>query len=162
MIRAATEKEQQYHDLAAYYVERAVLCAKCELWPESEINFGAALESLLRIVYGSDLKLYKLIAKFDADRLFDALEAHNPEGRQCVTCLVDKVRTLRNAVHPDCWQQVTKQDVIQAQLTVIGVYHVIAVCECRVADFRPAPDKLLAEMESRREQEAEGSSEQNV
>jgi hypothetical protein len=153
MIREATKKEQQYHDLAAYYVGRASLCAQCELWPESEMNFGAALESLLHIVYGPDLKFYKLIAKFDADPLFDALESHTVEGRQCVTCLADKVRTLRNAVHPDCWQQITKQDVLQAQLTVIGVYHILAACKGRIANFQPAPDTQLSEMERRTLQE---------
>jgi len=45
----ATPEQQKYHDMGAYYVYRAVLCASHELWPEAEMNFGAALESLLRI-----------------------------------------------------------------------------------------------------------------
>ena len=149
MIRAATKEEQRYHDLAAYYVGRAVLCAQSELWPESQINFGAALESLLHVRYGPGLKFNKLIAKFDADPLFDALESHTTEGRHCVTCLADKVRILWNAVHPECWQEISKKYVLQAQLAVIGVYHVLAVCEGRIADFRAAPDPLLGEMERR-------------
>ncbi len=143
----ATPEQQKYHDMGAYYVYRAVLCASHELWPEAEMNFGAALESLLRIKYGPNLKFYKLIESFDADPLFDALEAHNPQGRECVTCVADKVRNLRNTIHANCWQEITKEDVEQARLTVIGVYHVVARCQTRVAEFQPAADTLLSDME---------------
>ncbi len=143
----ATPEQQKHHDMAAYYVQRAALCASYELWPEAEMNFGAALESLLRIKYGPDLKFYKLIASFDTDPLFDALEAHNSQGRECVTCLADKVRNLRNVIHANCWREITKDDVQQARLTVIGVYHILARCETRVADFQPAADTLLSKME---------------
>jgi len=43
--------------------------------------------------------------------------------------------------------EITKEDVEQARLTVIGVYHVVARCQTRVAEFQPAADTLLSDME---------------
>jgi len=57
------------------------------------------------------------------------------------------VRNLRNTIHANCWQEITKEDVEQARLTVIGVYHVVARCQTRVAEFQPAADTLLSDME---------------
>jgi hypothetical protein len=130
-----------------------MLCYEHKLWPEAEINFGSALESLLRVRYNAkSLRLVDLVEKFDGDSLFDALAAHDPAGNQCVTCLGDKVRTLRNAVHPNCWRLIELADVNQAQLTVVGVYHVLVVCSSRIADFQPSPDTTLSALERLGEQ----------
>lgn len=130
-----------------------MLCYEHKLWPEAEINFGSALESLLRVRYkAKGLRFVDLVEKFDGDPLFDALAAHDPAGKQCVTCLADKIRTLRNAVHPSCWRLIEQADVNQAQLTVVSVYHVLVACSSRIADFQPSPDTALSALERLGEQ----------
>ena len=130
-----------------------MLCYQHKLWPEAEINFGSALESLLRVRYkAKSLRFVDLVEEFDGDSLFDALAAHNPAGKQCVTCLADRIRTLRNAVHPNCWRLIKQADVTEAQLTVVSVYHVLVVCSSRIADFQPSPDTTLCALERLGEQ----------
>jgi len=130
-----------------------MLCYEHKLWPEAEMNFGSALESLPRVRYkAKSLRLVDLVENFDGDSLFDALAAHDPAGKQCVTCLAEKIRTLRNAVHPNCWRLIEQADVNQAQLTGVGVYHVLVVCSSRIADFQPSPDTTLNALESLGEQ----------
>jgi hypothetical protein len=147
LLRLATEQEQQYLDLAAYYVERAMLCFELHMWPEAEVNFGSALESLLRMRYGSKSRLVDLVGEFDKDPLFDDVSVHDGSTRKCVTCFADKVRTLRNAVHPDCWQRIKESDVTQALTTVVMLYHVLVVCSIKIAVFQISPDTKLHVME---------------
>ena len=99
-LRSATKEDQEYLDLAAYYFGRGAFCCEKQMWPEAEIHLGSALESLLRIRYGAKPRLVDLVARFDKDALFDEVSIHEGGTRQCVTCVADKIRTLRNAVHP--------------------------------------------------------------
>jgi hypothetical protein len=148
-VRPATESEQKYLDRAAYYVDRATRCAACELWPESLNNFGSALESLLRVRFGSGGVLNGLIQKFDTDAFFNSVIIHDGSSKKCATCYADRVRILRNAVHPDCWKEATERDVDDSRLLVILIYHALAVCESqKVADFQDSPDTTLKLMEA--------------
>lgn len=148
-MRPATKSEQEYLDKAAYYVDRAVRCSVCELWPESLNNFGSALESLLRIRFGSGGYLNDLIKKFDADESFSSIIIHDGANVECTTCYADRVRILRNAVHPDCWKEATEKDVTDSRLLVILIYHALVVCESeRIADFQDSPDSALKLMEA--------------
>jgi hypothetical protein len=144
----ATDSEQIYADKAAYYVDRAMRCYECELWPESLNNFGSALESLLRIRFGSGGVLNDLVKKFDADSFFNNIAIHDGTKVSCTTCYADRVRILRNAVHPDCWKEATHKDVEDSRLLVILIYHALVVCGAqRVAVFKDAPETTLKEME---------------
>jgi hypothetical protein len=148
-VRPATESEQKYLDRAAYYVDRAIRCAACDLWPESLNNFGSALESLLRIRFGSGGVLNGLIKRFDADEFFNSIIIHDGVSQECATCYADRVRILRNAVHPDCWKEATEKDVNDSRLLVILIYHALVVCEAdRIADFQDSPDSTLKLMEA--------------
>ena len=148
-MRPATETEQRYLDKAAYYVDRAVRCAICELWPESLNNFGSALESLLRVRFGSGGVLNDLIKKFDADDFFNSIAIHDGTSQECITCYADRVRILRNAVHPDCWKEATEQDVKDSRLLVTLIYHALVVCESqRIAAFQDSPEPTLKLMEA--------------
>jgi hypothetical protein len=147
-VRPATESEQKYLDKAAYYTDRAVRCAVCELWPESLNNFGSALESLLRIRFGSGGKLFNLVKKFNEDDFFSSVILHDGQDSKCATCYADRVRILRNAVHPDCWKEATQKDVDDSRLLVMLLYHALVACEHRIADFQDSPDSALSLMEA--------------
>jgi hypothetical protein len=147
-VPAATVDEQKYLDLAANYVGRAMTCYKQELWPEAATNFGSALESLLRIRYGSKDKLFKLVEKYDHDPLFDNITLHTAEGKVCSTCVADHTRVMRNSVHPDCWKEATKKDVDAAASIVMLIYHTLVVCSSKIANFQASPDTTLSEMEA--------------
>jgi len=147
-MRPATRDEQQYLDHAFRYAERAVVCYSHELWPEAATNFGSALESLLRVRFGSGGKLFGLVEKFDKDPLFDEIFMHEGSTKRCSTCVVDQVRKLRNAVHPDCWREATKKEVDQAGLLVLMLYHVLVQCDCtRIAAFQIPREAALSRME---------------
>jgi hypothetical protein len=147
--RKATESEQKYADKAAYYVDRAMRCYMCQLWPESLNNFGSALESLLRVRFGSGGVLNDLIKKFDADTFFNSVIIHDGVSQECTTCYADRVRILRNAVHPDCWKEATKEDVDNSRLLVVLLYHALVVCEGqRIAVFQDSPEPMLKMLES--------------
>ena len=146
-MRQATRREQRYLDRAAYYTKRAILCREQELWPEAETNYGSAMESLLRVRYGGNGKLANLVAKFDADTLFEAISVYHGGVKQCVTCMAEKVRKLRNAVHPDCWKETTEADVQEAQTAVVMLHHALVTCSSRIADFHASPDTDLASMD---------------
>ncbi len=149
MMRPATAKQQKYLDLAANYTERAMNCGGHEQWHEAAINFGSALESLLRIRFGSSGRLAQLVDKFDKDSLFDCIAVHEDGERKCPTCFADKVRTLRNAVHPECWEEATKKDVDDAASMVFMLHHVLVACDgSRIALFRESPDSSLVRLES--------------
>jgi hypothetical protein len=148
-VRPATESEQKYLDKAAYYVDRAVRCALCELWPESLNNFGSALESLLRIRFASGGVLNDLIKKFDTDEFFNSVIIHDGTSQLCATCYADRVRILRNSVHPDCWKEATEKDVDDSRVLVVLIYHALVACESdRIADFQDSPDTTLKFMEA--------------
>jgi hypothetical protein len=148
-MRSATESEQKYLDRAAYYADRALRCAACDLWPESLNNFGSTLESLLRIRFGSGGHLNGLIKKFDSDEFFNSITIHDGADQECVTCYADRVRILRNAVHPDCWKEATQKDVNNSRVLVILIYHALIVCQAdRIADFQESPDSALKLMEA--------------
>ncbi len=147
-IQPATESQQKYADKAAYYVGRAVQCYDLGLWPEAANHFGSALESLLRIRYGSGGKLAGLIKKFDADDLFNNVVWHDGATKECVSCYADRARILRNSVHPDCWIEATKDDVCRSGTLVVLVYHVLFVCSTRVAEFKDSADSTLRNMEA--------------
>lgn len=145
----ATESEQKYADLAAYYADRAMKCYDCQLWPEALTNFGSALESLLRVRFGSGGVLNDLINKFDKDTFFNSIELHSEMGRECTTCYADRVRILRNSVHPDCKKAATQQDVSDSKVLVVMLYHALVVCDGqRIADFRAAPEDTLRRLEA--------------
>jgi hypothetical protein len=111
-MQPATKTQQKYLDLAVQYTERAVVCGRNEQWHESATNFGSALESLLRICFGSGRHtLAALLDKFDKDPLFDCIAIHEDGEQKCATCFADRVRVLRNAVHPNSWVTATKKDV---------------------------------------------------
>jgi hypothetical protein len=142
-VRGATKIEQDYLDKAAYYVDRAQRCYTCELWPEALTNFGSALESLLRIRFGSGGKLFALVNKFDADPFFNSVIIHDGAHQHCATCYADRVRILRNSVHPDCWKLATQQDADDSRLLVMLLYHALVECEQRIANFQNSPDATL-------------------
>jgi len=145
----ATAKQQRYLDRAAYYVERAMLCYRDELWPEAVTHFGSALESLLRIRFGAGGTLATLVGRFDKDPYFDCVLVHDSATKWCATCSVDRIRTLRNSVHPDCWKEATKKEVEQSGALVVMLYHVLVACESsKVAIFQPSPDVTLRQMEA--------------
>ena len=148
-IPPATAKQQKYLDLASHYVGRARLCYEKEMWPEAATHFGSALESLLRIRYGSNKKLGKMIAAFDRDSLFDEIFIHDGTTR-CITCVADSARIMRNAVHPDCWKEASQRDVDLAQALVTLIYHVIVVCQSGIAVFQDSPDPTLKALEATR------------
>lgn len=147
-VQPATQQQKQYLDLANHYTERAIDCYRHGQWSDAATNFGSALESLLRIRFGRGGKLVDLIHKFDQDPLFDGIYIHEGASKACSTYSADKIRKLRNAVHPDCWKQATKSDVDQAGSFVLMLYHVLVVCDTRVADFEQDPESMLATMEA--------------
>lgn len=147
-MKRATQQQERYLDLANHYTERSMKCYDHELWPEAATNFGSALESLLRIRFGRGGKLYDLVNRFDQDPLFEGIFMHEGASRRCTTCFVDNVRKLRNAVHPDRWRQATIRDVDRAGMIVLMIYHVLVVCDTRVADFEPHQDSILSVMET--------------
>jgi hypothetical protein len=153
MIKAASAKQQGYLDLAAYYAGRAEICYGHEMWPEAATHYGSALESLLRIRFGS-AKLANLVEKFDEDPMFECIAIQHDSTRLCPTCVADHVRKLRNAVHPDCWRMAAKNDVDLAASIVMMVYHAMVVCETKVALFQDSLDTSLqrAEAEGKRPQ----------
>jgi hypothetical protein len=145
----ASASEQKYADLAAYYTDRAMKCCDHQLWPEALTNFGSALESLLRVRFGSGGLLNDLIKKFDNDPFFNSIELHSDTGKECATCYADRVRILRNSVHPDCWKRATQKDVDDSKILVIMLYHALIVCDRqRIADFNDAPDDTLQRLEA--------------
>jgi len=124
-------------------------CYACELWPEALNNFGSALESLLRVRFGSGGVLKSLINKFDTDAFFNSIKLHTETGPQCMTCYADRVRILRNSVHPDCWKKAIKEDVDNSKILVVMLYHALIVCGAdRVADFAEAPEDTLKRLEA--------------
>jgi hypothetical protein len=146
--QAATESQQEYLDKAAYYADRAVRCCVCELWPEALNNFGSALESLLRIRFGPGGVLNDLVAKFDKDYFFNSVILHDGVSQQCATCYADRVRILRNSVHPDCLMVATEKDVDDARILVVLIYHAVVACEGqRIADFQESPREALKLLE---------------
>lgn len=147
MIKPATQQQARYLDLANHYTERAMKCYGHELWPEVATNFGSVLESLLRIRFGRGGTLFDLIDRFDKDSLFASIFMHDGASQRCTTCFADGVRKLRNAVHPDRWRQATNRDVDRAGMLVLMLYHVLVVCDTRVADFEPRQDSILNIME---------------
>lgn len=147
-LKPATESQQKYADKAAYYVGRAARCYGHELWPEAANHFGSALESLLRVRYGSGGRLDDLVKKFDRDDLFNGIVLHDGSTKKCVTCYADRARILRNSVHPDCWIEATKADVDNSGMLVLIIYHVLVACETqRIAVFQDSPDATLRIME---------------
>jgi hypothetical protein len=146
-VTPATVDQQKYLDLAAYYAGRGLLCYGHELWPEAATHFGSAMESLLRIRFGKG-KLAKLVDKFDKDSLFDNFGLHVEEGEVCATCVAEHTRTMRNAVHPDCWKEATQKDVSAAAHVVHLLYHVLVVCSSRIAVFQDSPDTTLSRMDA--------------
>lgn len=149
-MQPATTNQQKYLDRAAYYVGRATICYGHELWPEAGTHFGSALESLLRIRFGSKDKLARLLERFDSDSLFDSIAIHIGETKTCSTCIADHTRTMRNAVHPDCWKEAAKRDVDAAACLVMMLYHVMVVCSSKIALFEDSPDTTLSRMEAER------------
>lgn len=150
-MKPATPEQQKYLDHAFRYAERAMKCSDNEQWPEAATNFGSALESLLRVRFGPGDTLFALIAKFDKDPLFDSILMHEGESIQCATCAADEIRKLRNAVHPDCWKEATKEHVDQAVLVTMALYHVLVKCGgSRIAAFRTPPESILDMMEAGR------------
>lgn len=149
MRSKATETQQKYADFAAYYADRAMKCYGSQLWPEALINFGSALESLLRVRFGSGGSLDDLIKKFDKDSFFNSVEIHSGTQKECATCYADRVRILRNSVHPDCLRPVEKQDVDDSKMLAIMLYHALVICdEQRIADFDAAPVDTLLRLEA--------------
>lgn len=148
MTRPATAKQQEYLDRAAYYVGRARICCGHEMWPEAATHFGSALESLLRIRFGSKPKLAELVDRFDKDSLFSSIGIHQGSTKKCATCVADHTRTMRNAVHPDCWKLAIKKDADLAACLVMLIYHVMVVCSTKVAFFQDSPDATLSRMEA--------------
>ena len=148
-LKPATPRQQGYADKAAYYVGRAMLCYEQEMWPEAASHFGSALESLLRVRFGSGGKLAALVKKFDEDPFFNSVIIHDGISRKCATCYADRVRILRNAVHPDCWKEATKDDVDDSMIVVVLLYHALVVCDGqRIAVFQDSPDSTLQILES--------------
>lgn len=147
-IKPATAKQQEYVDKASYYVGRAMLCYSREMWPEAANHFGSAMESLLRARYGAKGRLVDLVNKFDADDLFNHMIMHDGASKQCTTCFADRVRILRNSVHPDCWVVATKNDVDTTGMLVLLIFHALVVCESRIAVFQDSPDPTLKVMEA--------------
>jgi hypothetical protein len=147
-VQPATAEEQKYLDLAANYVGRAMTCYKQELWTEAGTHFGSALESLLRIRFGKNHKLAKLVEMYDHDPLFDNIQLHTAEGKVCSTCVADHTRVMRNAVHPECWKEATKKDVDAAASIVMLIYHTLVVCSSKIANFQVSPDTTLSRMEA--------------
>jgi hypothetical protein len=148
-MRPATVTEQKYLDLAVQYTERAMTCRGNEQWHEAATNFGSALESLLRIRFGSGkYTLAALLDKFDKDPLFDCIAIHVDGEQKCTTCFADRVRVLRNAVHPNCWVTATGKDVDNAAAMVSVLHHILVACDAsRIADFQERPDSPLVHME---------------
>jgi hypothetical protein len=148
-MRPATVTEQKYLDLAVQYTERAMTCGGNEQWHEAATNFGSALESLLRIRFGSGkYTLAALLDKFDKDPLFDCIAIHADGEQKCTTCFADRVRVLRNAVHPNCWVTATEKDVDNAAAMVSVLHHILVACDgSRIADFQERPDSPLVRME---------------
>lgn len=147
-MQRATTRQQEYLDRASGYVGRAVICYGHEMWPEAATHFGSALESLLRIRFGPRIKLSKLVEKFDEDPLFEGMAFHEGASKRCATCIADKIRTLRNAVHPECWKEATKADVDLAGCFVMMLYHILVVCDStKIALFQDSPNRLLSRME---------------
>jgi hypothetical protein len=148
-MRAASPSEQKYLDLAVQYTELAMTCRRNEQWHEAATNFGSALESLLRIRFGSGkYTLAALLEKFDKDPLFDCIAIHEDGERKCTTCFADRVRVLRNAVHPNCWVVATKKDVDDAASMVSVLHHVLVACDgSRIANFQEQADSPLVQME---------------
>lgn len=149
MTRPATSTEQKYLGLAVQYAERAMVCSEHGLLHEAATNFGSALESLLRIRFGSKkYTLAVLLDKFDKDPLFDCIAIHEEGEKKCPTCFADRVRVLRNAVHPNCWLTATKKDVDNAAAMVSMLHHILVSCDgSRIADFQERPDSSLVRME---------------
>jgi hypothetical protein len=148
-MRPATVTEQRFLDLAVQYTERAMTCSGNKQWHEAAINFGSALESLLRIRFGSGkYTLAALLDKFDKDPLFDCIAIHEDGEQKCATCFADRVRVLRNAVHPSCWVTATEKDVDDAAAMVSVLHHILVACDgSRIADFQERPDSPLVRME---------------
>jgi hypothetical protein len=67
---------------------------------------------------------------------------------ECVTCLADRGRVLRNSVHPDCWIEATKEDVDKTSTLVLLIYHALVVCASKVAEFQDSPDSALRDLEA--------------
>jgi hypothetical protein len=141
--------EQKYLDLAVQYTERAMACSENDLLHEAATNFGSALESLLRIRFGTKkYTLAALLDKFDKDTLFDCIAIHEEGEEKCPTCFADRVRVLRNAVHPNCWLMATREDVDNAAAMVSMLHHILVSCDgSRIADFQERPDSPLVRME---------------
>jgi hypothetical protein len=145
----ATASQQDYADKAAYYAGRAMLCYKHELWPEAANHFGSAMESLLRIRFGSRGRLDDLVKKFDKDDFFNSIIIHDDADQRCVTCYADRARILRNSVHPACWIVATKSDVDGSCMLVLLIYHALIACKGkRIAVFKDSPDPTLKAMEA--------------
>jgi hypothetical protein len=146
LVPHSTAQQQNYLDLAAYYAGRGLLCYRHELWPEAATHFGSAMESLLRIRFGKG-KLSKLVDNFDKDSLFNEFALHTENEQICATCVADHTRIMRNAVHPDCWKEATRNDVSAAAHIVHMLYHVLVTCSTRVAVFQDSPDPTLRRMD---------------
>ncbi|MGB6877474.1 MAG: hypothetical protein WBD87_15720 [Candidatus Acidiferrales bacterium] len=148
-MRPATFTEQKYLDLAVQYTERAMTCREHKQWHEAATNFGSVLESLLRIRFGpGKCTLAALLDKFDKDPLFDCIAIHEDGEQKCATCFADRVRVLRNAVHPNCWITATEKDADNAAAMVSVLHHILVACPgSRIADFQERPDSPLVRME---------------
>jgi len=147
--KPATPKQQAYADRASYYVGRALLCYRHELWPEAANHFCSALESLLRVRFGREGKLAELIKKFDDDPFFNSPIIHDGAGQHCTTCYAERSRILRNSVHPDCWIEATKPDVDRSGMLVLLLYHALIACrEQRIGIFQDSPDPTLKALEA--------------
>jgi hypothetical protein len=147
-MATATEPQQKYLDKAEYYVGRAAMCYSLGLWPEAANHLGSAMESLLRIRFGTSGKLSKLVDKFDADPLFNGMVMHDGFSQQCTTCFVDRARILRNSVHPECWVVATKKEVDDTSMLVLLIYHTLIKCSSKVADFQESATSVLQNLEA--------------
>jgi hypothetical protein len=148
-MQPATAKQQDYADKASYYVGRAMVCCEHELWPEAANHLGSALESLLRIRFGSGGKLATLVKRFDDDPFFNSVMIHDGISKHCTTCYADRARILRNSVHPDCWIEATQDDVDMSRILVVLLYHALISCQGqRIAIFQDSPDPTLKFVES--------------
>jgi hypothetical protein len=92
--------------------------------------------------------LAALLREFDEDPLFDCIAIHEDGEHKCATCFADRVRVLRNAVHPNCWLTATKKDVDSAAAMVSMLHHILVACDgSRIADFQERADSPLVRME---------------
>jgi hypothetical protein len=147
-MASATESQQKYLNMAELYTGKAAQCYSLNLWSEAANHFGSAMESLLRIRYGTSGKLNDLVKKFDGDALFNNMIMHDGASPQCTTCFADRARILRNSVHPECWVEATQRDVDDTSMLVVLIYHTLVKCSSKVADFEESPDSVLQGLEA--------------